>query len=207
MIVVVDVDGGGIAIDAAASPPTDARESLASHRRDASPRTALLLPDAATTLPIDAAPAPTPAIDAAAASEPARIAFVFDTWCDLVVDGEARGRADRTRELRLAPGRHVVTCGQGAGLGGWSQTVDVVAGEVRRIEGTLLRPVEVVIAAGDQVRIGTHTAARGDTITIRPGRYRVEITTKGQKAAAVYVDIPRVPRCTLRNSPRVDCYR
>jgi hypothetical protein len=112
------------------------------------------------------------------------------------------------RELRLPPGRHAVSCGQGVGLGGWSQTIDVTAGEVRRIEGTLLSPVEVVIAAGDQVRFNNaQTAARGDTIKLRPGRYRVEITTGGQKAAAVYVDIPRVPRCTLRSSPRIDCYR
>ncbi len=154
--------------------------------------------DAPTAPPIDAPPA---------APQPGRIAFVFDTWCDLVIDGEPRGRADRMREVRLAPGRHEAICSQGAGLSSWSQTIEVTAGEVRRIEGTLLRPVEVVIDAGDRVRIGTASAARGETLTLRPGRYRVEITTGSHKAPPVYVDIPRVARCTLRSSPRVDCYR
>jgi hypothetical protein len=174
-------------------PPIDAGVSVALVAVDAAP---------AVVMPVDAA---APVIDAAPA--PARVTFAFDTWCELVIDDLPRGRADREREVVLGPGRHRASCSQGPGLGAWSETVEVRAGQVRRVEGTLLAPVEVTIDAGDAVRISGQTIRSGDRIVLRPGRYRVEIVVGGRARAPVYVSIPRVARCTLRDRPAVDCYR
>ena len=210
------IDAGSVlaelAPDAREAPGRARDAGMRALRLDAGATAVAVLPvDAgARATPIDATPidaaARTAPIDAAAAA-PARVVFVFDTWCDLVLNGEPRGRADRSLDLRLAAGRYEARCSQGAGLSAWTQTVVVAAGEQRRVEGTLLPPVSVVIDAGDRVRIGTVSAARGQTVTLKPGRYRVEITTGRQPTVVVYVDIPRVARCTLRSSPRVDCYR
>ena len=206
------VDAGPLAADAAlGAPHLDAR-GLDGRGRDGG--AGRVVADAATpsTLPIDAAVAAdaapaSPADAGAPAPAPARVTFSFDTWCDLVVDDELRGRADRTREVSLAPGRHRASCSQGPGLGVWSESVEVAAGEVRRIDGTLLRPVEVTIEAGDSVRIGGQTVARGDAVVLRPGRYRVEVIAGGKARPAAYVNIPRIRRCTLRDQPTLDCYQ
>ncbi|MBE7452892.1 MAG: serine/threonine protein kinase [Kofleriaceae bacterium] len=208
------VDAGDLRVDLAAADAALARDAAVGRPRDAGASRPLADAAAAAGLVVDAAvPAVAtadarPAPDAAPlAVSPARVTFAFDTWCELVVDDQPRGRADRELEVTLAPGRHRASCGQGPGLGGWSGTIEVAAGEVRRVEGTLLAPVEVVIDLGGGVRIGGQVVRRGATIVLRPGRYRVELLDGSRVRSAGYVNIPRLPRCTLRETPSLDCYR
>ena len=191
-------DAAGVAVlrrDAGLRPPIDAGA------------TTMVAIDAGTVIvAADAAPMLVAVADATVAA-PARVTFAFDTWCELTIDDEPRGRADREREVTLAPGRHRAECSQGPGLGSWSSTIEVDAGEVRRVDGTLLRPVEVTIEAGDSVRIAGKTIARGERVMLRPNRYRIEIIVDGKARAAAYVNIPRVASCSLRDRPTLDCYR
>jgi hypothetical protein len=197
--------------DAAAAGVSDAAPSA--RTRDAGPRLAV---DAALMLaaPVDATPMLAPPVDAAAPPidapppAPARVTFAFDTWCELVVDDEPRGRADRELTITLAPGRHRARCSQGPGLETWNGVVDAKAGADQRVVGTLLSPVDVLVDAGDGVRInGKDTVKRGERTKLKPGRYRIEVMNDGKARAPVYVAIPRVEHCTLRDKPPLDCYR
>lgn len=162
---------------------------------------------------IDAAVMIAPPIDARidaridAPPAPARVTFVFDTWCELVVGDMKRGRADRALVVELEAGRHRATCSQGPGLETWSGTVDVEAGETKRVEGTLIEPVDVLVDVGDAVRIDDREIKRGERVKLKPGRRRVEVLVGGKARPHVYVSIPRVERCTLREKPQLDCYR
>ena len=228
-LVAADAAGGAAAVDAAtmtasvldaaaadagvvAPAPIDAGAALVAVRaRDAGPRlTATTIDAAAPVLAIDAgvAAAPPP-IDAAVAPSPApaHVTFAFDTWCELAIDGARRGRADKTLAVELPAGEHVVVCSQGPGLASWSQTITVAAGQHRRVDGTLLASVEVVIAAGDEVQIGTSTYPRGTTVRLKPNRYRVTVFAGGKASPARFIDIPRLARCTLRAEPDLACYR
>ncbi len=196
-------DGGRGALTGVRPRATDARPAGSTVTPvDPAPPIDAAAPDAS-----DGAAAPDPRIALPAPVEPARVTFVFDTWCNLSIDGGAAVRANRTLERAVAPGRHTVECTQGPGLATWSGTLDVAAGAVRRVEGTLLAAVDVVIAAGDRVQIGSSTYPRGATVKLRPGRYRVTVRTGDKVTSEKHVDVPHVPRCTLREQPALDCYR
>jgi len=183
----------------AARPTTDPRLRLdASTGRDASPAIAPALVDAAPPPPLDAAPA-------APVPSPVLVTFAFDTWCDLTIDGTAHGRADAS-PIPLLPGGHRVECKQGLGQGAWSDTITVVAGTPQRITASLLPPILVENAIADAVVIRGVRIARGATASLRPGRQRVEIVRGGKVAASGWVTLPRLTRCTLRDTPELDCY-
>jgi hypothetical protein len=150
----------------------------------------------------------TPPIDAPPAPATARITFVFDTWCELVVDNTKRGRADRELAIDLEAGHHTATCSQGPGLETWSGNVDVKAGVAKRVVGTLIEPVDILVDVGDGVRVAgsKDTVPRGTHIKLKPGSQRVEVLVGGKVKATAYVRIPRVPSCTLRDRPQLDCY-
>ncbi|MBZ0237571.1 MAG: hypothetical protein K8M05_34960 [Deltaproteobacteria bacterium] len=179
--------------------------------RDAGPRlavdaAAMIVPPIDAGVPVDAAAPDAPPVDAAPA--PARVTFVFDTWCELVVDDVPRGRADRELTISLDAGRHRARCSQGPGLETWTGTVDVKPGQARRVDGNLLSPVDVLVEVGDGIRInGKDTVARGERTELKPGRYRIEVLSGGKPRSPVYVNVPRVERCTLRDKPPLDCYR
>ena len=190
----------------------DLADARTSDARERAPRTDAATPVAAIVdagVSVDAAPVITPPIDAPPpAPTTARITFVFDTWCNLVVDNLDRGRADRELTLELDAGRHSATCGQGPGLETWTGTVDVRAGIARRVTGTLIEPVDVLISVGDSVRIDSSKDAvpRGTHLKLKPGSRRVEIIVDGKVKATAYVRVPRVAACTLRDHPQLDCY-
>ena len=168
---------------------------------------ALLLSLVSDGLPFDAVVPSVPDVDAAPVdAAPVAVTFAFDTWCDLTVDGVARGRADRSLTVALPPGRHAATCGQGRGLGSWSQPVVVVAGPPVTVRGSLLPPVEVTVAVGDEVRIDGAAIARGRARAVRPGVHLVEIVVAGKVSRAASLSFPSVARCTLRDQPTLDCY-
>jgi hypothetical protein len=164
--------------------------------------------DAGVPVVIDAAPLFAPPVDAPPAPATARVSFVFDTWCNLVVDRVDRGRADRELAVELDAGHHTATCSQGPGLETWSGTVDVKAGVAKRVTGTLIEPVDVLIAVGDSVRIDNDRDARprGTHIKLKPGSRRIEVIVGGHVKTTAYVRIPRVPSCTLRDKPPLDCF-
>ncbi|MEZ4400241.1 MAG: serine/threonine-protein kinase [Kofleriaceae bacterium] len=197
------VDAGSIDASVLDAGPVDARR-----RGDPSPtEVAPLRPpvdaaparDAAVEAPVDAA---TRAVDAAPAL--AQLTLVVDTWCDLTIDGQPRGRASR-RPIDLAPGRHVLSCRQGLGQQGWSETLVLAPGEARTVTASVLAPVTVRNGLTAPVRLGGTDLAPGATTAVRPGRLRLERVVDGV-AANTWLDIPRVPACTLRASPQLDCY-
>ncbi len=187
-------------IDARApAPPPDARRTIRRRPVDAAVAVVVTPPDAAVVVrapPIDAAPAP------------ATLTLKMNAWCDLTIDGVAHGRANRNRPIEVSPGRHRVVCSQGPGLGEWSQSVRVAAGEHRVLEGDLLRPVEITVAVtgGDAVRVGGAVHDNGAELRLQPGRYRIDVMAKGSRVGGGWVAIPRVAACTLRDRPELDCY-
>jgi hypothetical protein len=201
--VIVDA-GRGRADGGRGSPPHDApRVTLAIDAGVTAPAPSIDAASAMTS--IDAAPAP--AIDAAAALALVAVTFVFDTWCDLTVDGSAHGRVTgKTITIRLAPGRHHATCSQGPGLGSWSSSIEVAPGAASRVTGELLPRVDVVVDVGDGARIDGFTVPRGSALTIRAGSHRVQVVTDGKVGPEVRIEVPGAPRCTLRDQPKLGCY-
>ena len=191
-------------IDASAfvAPPIDA--ALGKPRLDArrpidaapSPDAAPVRADAASVVRVDAAP-----------PRNGELVLVMDAWCDVTVDGAAKGRADRSKPVPLSVGRHRVTCSQGVGLAAWSGDVDISADRSTTVRGSLRSEVAVTVAVdGDQVAIDGATHAVGKVVRLRSGRYRVEVRRGGEVVSVGYVDVPRVAACTLKSAPALDCY-
>jgi tRNA A-37 threonylcarbamoyl transferase component Bud32 len=196
------IDGrGGVLADAttadARSPVIDASRRDASATPAPAVADARLIADAAVT---DAMLAR----DLDAALAPGTITLSFDTWCDLSIDGMPPQRAT-DQPIELSPGRHRLQCRQGLGQGTWTETVTVAAGEHRTISGNLLAPVTVTNALADSVRIRTRTVAAGATISVRPGRIKVDIVRGGVVTGGDWVTVPAVAACTLRKNPDLDC--
>ena len=149
--------------------------------------------DAAPAVEIDAAPA---AIDAApAVEEMGSITVVNDTWCEVAVDGDSKGRTAANRKtLRLPVGHHVIGCSQPGINIGWNKDVDVIAGKTVSVTGALLTPVEVTIAiAAATVQINSTHYPRGTVTKLNPGRYRAVI----EGGAAGWLTIPNALSCRL----------
>jgi eukaryotic-like serine/threonine-protein kinase len=179
-----------------AAPPPDAapmRDSGVVRTRDASALAVLpsldaaMLPDAAAI--IEAAPP-----DAAPPAD-GTITVKNDTWCDVSIDGQKRGRAD-TGPFPASAGEHMVKCEQ-QGLNEWHQKVHVVPNQTVIAKGALLAPITVHfdIAAS----IGGQSHQPGETITVP--RTRVLIEANGQHKYWT----PSAT-CTIRDKPELDCY-
>jgi eukaryotic-like serine/threonine-protein kinase len=166
--------------------------------------------------PPDVAPAATPdagvaepARPAASPAAPARVTLAMDAWCDVTIDGVAHGRNDPRRPIELPAGRHEIACSQGRGLGGWSTTVTLAAGQSRKLTGSLLRRVRVTVSlsSGDAVSIGSTRIADGASAELAPQRYRVVVLSGSRTVKTAWVTLPRDTPCTLRDLPDLDCYR
>ena len=168
-------------------------------------------PDAAVARTVvDAAVVVRAPPDAAPPPKPARVYLHLDAWCNVTVDGKSYGRASRSRALSLSPGLHAIVCSQGPGLPTWRTSIRVRAGETRTLTGSLLRNVRVRVAvkAGDGVYIHSHGVVRnGSSVALSPGRYRVELRRGGSAVQATWLTIPPVGRCTIKDTPELDCYR
>ena len=200
----VDVDAGpgratGPEIDAGRRPRLDAG------------RPTLVVDAAAPAIVIDAAP-PASVPDAAAATvraEPATIAVSFDAWCDLSIDGEPRGRADKKRRYEVEPGTHEVECTQGKGMPQWRGSVTVRAGEHQVVRGSVLGVVRVRVAVerGDGVTIDGKTYRNGAVASLKPGNYAITVVAGDQTVLSGRIDIARGDECALRDRPDLGCYR
>lgn len=169
------------------------------------------VPDAAVVVTTpDAAPVVRAPIDAAPPPKPAQVKFQMDAWCNLSINGTSYGRANPSRVISLKPGRYVMVCTQGSGLATWRKSVTLAPGASRTLTGSLLRLVRVTVSVkgGDRILIhGRKTYRNGATLRLRPGRYRVELLAKRQTVKTVWLTIPPVGACTIRDSPQLDCYR
>jgi len=183
-----------------APPPRDAGDR-ATARRDAAALEVAAPVDAALAAPIDAAPrAP---IDAPPA--PGAVVLRVDAWCDLTIDGQARGRASAA-PIELAPGRHTLVCKQGLGQGAWRQEVVVASGATQTLDVTLLASVRVVNGLADTIRLRDRALAPGAEAALRPGRVQVERLRGDGVSALGWITVPAVGRCTVRAAPELACY-
>ncbi|MBA2544303.1 MAG: hypothetical protein H0V17_31955 [Deltaproteobacteria bacterium] len=182
---------------AAALDAAVARRDAAVAKRDVG--ITLAPPDAAVALVPDAAELTVPDVPAA---EDAKIVISNDTWCDVSVDGAAKGRVSTAGAkliVSLPAGHHVITCTQ-PGINGasWTREVDLVGGKTVGIQGTLLATVAVTIAitTGDRVQLNGMHYPRGSVAKLKPARYRGVVYAGANPGIGGFVDITRVP-CRL----------
>ena len=128
-------------------------------------------------------------------------------WCDITIDGQDYGRSPTKKAIELSPGHHTLVCAQ-TGAGGKSVTVefDLDPGEREVIKRTLHARIEVTIdVTVEVVSIDGTRHARGDTVSLSPGRHRVALYEKGAVVYEGYVQFPTT-ECTLRDNPELGCY-
>jgi len=92
--------------------------------------------------------------------------------------------------------------------GGKSVTAEfeLDAGEREVIKRTLHARIEVTIdVTVEVVSIDGTRHARGDTVSLSPGRHRVALYEKGAVVYEGYVQFPTT-ECTLRDNPELGCY-
>ncbi|MGE0546015.1 MAG: serine/threonine-protein kinase [Kofleriaceae bacterium] len=195
------VDASVVVIAIPVGPPLDAiADTSAAPAHDAAVAIRTNRPppiDAA----IDAAPPADAAVvlaaDAALPPEPGAIIIANDTWCDVEIDGVAKGRKS-ARPIAVAPGRHTVRCEQ-KGIQGWTQVVEVAPGETKTVTGSLLETVEVTIATSGDAIIDGVRYQRGQVAKLKRGSH--EVISGGTRKYSVFSR-----SCALRDRPELDCY-
>ncbi|MDQ3370660.1 MAG: hypothetical protein M3680_35025, partial [Myxococcota bacterium] len=131
--------------------------------------------------------------DAAPQLADSRLVIVNDTWCEVTIDGVARGKIVQRKELVVTAGRHAVICEQPNIAGHrWVREVEVAPGASLTVQGSMLALVDVTIAIGD-VTIDGIGYSRGVRARLKPGRYQASV---GGRSG--WLDIPRVARCQVR---------
>jgi hypothetical protein len=170
-----------------------------------------LLPDSSQTVPAPDV-AVTPPVEPArpepsrpAADTPARLSVATAPWCDLRIDGSARGRTPQT--LSLAPGRHHVECANPVAGRGLVTDVELAAGETRDLKQRLYSPVHVTpaLAHADSFAVDDGAPATGAR-DVEPGRRRVTFYRSGQTLGTRYLDVPP-EGCRLVDEPQPACER
>jgi serine/threonine-protein kinase len=156
--------------------------------------------------PVAATPAPSSATGGApapSADAPAHLTVATAPWCDLRVDGAARGRTPQT--LALPPGRHHLECTNPAAGRSLVREVDLAPGarqELReRLWGTVRITPALVHADAFAVDDGPVAAGARD---VAPGRRRITFYAGGKPAATRYLDVPP-EGCRLVDSPAATC--
>jgi len=168
------------------------RDAGVGRRKDGGAAVAMAID--AGVLPIDAA---ITTIDAAAAvATTGAIIVKNDTWCDIAIDGEPKGRIS-AKLIPVSAGIHTVVCTQGSGTDKiWTKQVEVGAGETRTVTGSLLPAIDVRIATDVTIEGVVYRA--GATAQIK-GRVRLE-----KDGTQIYVTISRP--CEVRDKPDLNCY-
>jgi hypothetical protein len=134
------------------------------------------------------------------------VEIASDAWCDVAVDGVAKGRANKRLIVTVPPGPHEVTCNGALGARWTSGTIELAPGEHRPLSATLLPAVtlKVALTAGDAVRVGGAVHANGATFTLKQGRYDVEVLRSGKPVDHKYLGVSVA--CTLRDRPAIECW-
>ncbi len=180
------------AADVALIDAAPARDAGVARRKDAGAAVALAV-DA--SLPIDAAVATT--IDAPVVAATGAIIVNNDTWCEVEIDGEPRGKRS-AKPIKVSVGTHTVVCTQGTGTGlMWTKQVEVGAGETRTVTGSLLPAIAVRV--GSDVTIDGVAYRAGATAQLK-GRVWLE-----KDGTQIYITISSP--CEIRDKPDLNCYR
>jgi eukaryotic-like serine/threonine-protein kinase len=129
--------------------------------------------------------------------------ITMDTWCDLVVDGQPRGRWKKGMTIAAAAGMHSLQCSQGPGMPAWSGSVTIMPGQAVEVQGNLLSSVTVTAGLGASITIAQRKINDGDQIRLTPGRYHVTVWGENTAVQQQWVTISAMPagqlsRCTLR---------
>lgn len=195
-------------VDAATAVPLDARVSVdaarlavdarsrsvdAARRIDAAAKA--LMSDAAAPVAVALLDAP-PVVDMVA--DNAKVTLVMDSWCDVTIDGEAKGRLRRGQPYSVAPGQHTIACGQGVGMAEWHTSFTATPGQQIALTGTLLMRVRITAGLGVPISIAQTKVANGASLVLPTGRYPVAMWDGDTIKPAQWVAVPAVPACTLR---------
>jgi hypothetical protein len=209
--VVVDAAVVATAIEIAdAAPPEEEKQETGDGQRATGDGQAKKRPRVVEAEP----PPPRVAIDAAPVEkaetvvEPAADAVLtvaMDTWCDLTIDGEAKGRAANAKTVTVKAGRHAIACKNPRLVETWTQTVELAAGEKKTVKGTLVPGIAVLVqvAHGNEVLIDKKPVQNGATRTIKRGSHRVEVRRMGKVVDSAWVTMTRA--CTLVDRPAIAC--
>jgi Protein kinase domain len=191
----------------AADPGTMGTSAVAPSGPSAAPAGGESVVEVAAVTEAPEAPIDSPRSDPDSGAATGAAIFEMDAWCELMIDGIAHGRADRTRALTLPVGRHVAQCSQGPGLGQWRGEFEISSGAPQRIRGELRSGVQVTAdVAGRSIAIDGKTISHRRHAMVRNGRHRVVIFEGTRELRSGWVSVPRVARCTLRDLPVLDCY-
>ena len=172
------------------------------HATPAAPATGQTSATVAVATPAPPAPppiaAPTPAADA-----PATLAVAIAPWCDLTVDGHARGRSPAT--LSLPPGPHHLVCVNPVSGQRLTRDLDLAAGERRELREKLYAMVRMQprLTRGDAFAVdgGKSASVASD---VEPGRRRITVYKAGVAIETRWLDVPPAG-CTLVDAPQLAC--
>jgi hypothetical protein len=128
----------------------------------------------------------------------AKVTLVMDSWCDVTIDGEAKGRLRRGQPYSVAPGQHTIACGQGVGMAEWHTSFTATPGQQIALTGTLLMRVRITAGLGVPISIAQTKVANGASLVLPTGRYPVAMWDGDTIKPAQWVAVPAVPACTLR---------
>jgi len=117
-----------------------------------------------------------------------------DLWCNISIDGNPYGNR-RNEPLAVSAGRHVVRCVNPAGE--WTQTVEVTAGAIQTVSGSVLKEFAVTLEI--DATIDGRAYARGAVVKLKPGN--IEVIVDGKKQFITFR-----ASCRLRNTPALGCY-
>jgi len=193
--------------DAAPAPPARHPPPIRSHPATAVVRSAT--PDAA----VMAAPVVDAAVEEVTHAAPTMgtLRVRADTWCELSIDGQGRGRQLQiVRRFSVTAGVHRVACTQGEGRPAQSMEVSVPADGSAEAALQLLRlvTVEARLQRASSARIGTVVVPAGGHKQLRPGRYRVTLLgADGRTLESGWVTVPAQAPCLLRDQPTLGCFR
>ncbi len=205
----IAIDATVVAIDATEPPAADAAlpdaptpiariridAGMPARLRDAAVTGAVTADASIPTSPADAAVIAVSADASSSAS--ATIIVDNDVWCDVAIDGVAKGRA-RGKPIQVEPGHHTVTCTQ-PGLHEWSKAIDLAAGDTRTVAGAMLGTFDITVGSTGGAIIDGLPYSRGGTARLKAGRHKIRVG-----GAEKYISISGP--CQIRDNPELDCF-
>jgi hypothetical protein len=155
-------------------------------------------PPAIVVAPAEPPRAPAPAADALAT-----LAVAIAPWCDLTIDGKARGRTPQT--LTLPPGQHHLECKNPVSGQSLVRDLQLAPGELRPLREWLYATVRVTasLGRGDALSLDGDAPAAGPR-QVAPGRRRVTLLSGGQEIETRYIDVP-LTGCRIVDKPELRC--
>ena len=184
--------------DAPVAMRADARERRDARSAGMDARSKLDAASAALVAPPDAAELTRPIDAARGAGLDVAVKLTMDSWCDVSIDGQSRGRLSPGKPLMTSAGTHTIACSQGEGMAEWHRSFTAVAGETVPLSGRLLMRVRITAALGAAISIDRTRVSNGNTVVMPTGRYPVTVWDGSQAKLTQWVPVPAVAACTLR---------